>query len=262
MGGENLLLFPSHRPQRQEAENCFGDAEVQQCCRIETFPRHGNRVSVRTVALNSGSPGEAQKLQEFSQRQKAYHEWNLRRRSELLIGRDVLAFTIILGVINFTQRELLHRVRSRIDVDIIGDVGGGRGTGGGKYSSLHEQKAAFPRLIARWAQFENPNELSLLDQVIEQKWRKVMNRLCAALLTSLSMLTSLGIVSAQAYTCEDVRSLTLEQRAYYIKVFNITSAQQERIRHACYGSRFRHAATSGEARTRLWHRDWNVRADE
>jgi len=89
-----------------------------------------------------------------------------------------------------------------------------------------------------------------------------MNRLCAALLTSLGMLTSLGIVSAQAYTCEDVRSLTLEQRAYYIRVFNITSAQQERIRHACYGSRFRHAATSGEARTGLWHRDWNVRADE
>jgi hypothetical protein len=89
-----------------------------------------------------------------------------------------------------------------------------------------------------------------------------MNRRFAALLTLLGLLTSLGIVSAQAYTCEDVRSLTLEQRAYYIRIFSITSAQQERIRHACYGSRFRHATTLGETRTKLWHREWNVRADQ
>lgn len=42
-----------------------------------------------------------------------------------------------------------------------------------------------------------------------------------------------AIAPARALTCTDVRTLTSEQRAYYIKVFNITPAQQERIRHAC-----------------------------
>ena len=44
-----------------------------------------------------------------------------------------------------------------------------------------------------------------------------------------------SVVSAQAYTCADVRALSREQQAHYIKVFNITPAQQERIRQACYG---------------------------
>jgi hypothetical protein len=47
------------------------------------------------------------------------------------------------------------------------------------------------------------------------------------------LLTAAGVVSAQAFTCADVRALSLEQRAYYIKVFNITSAQQDRIRREC-----------------------------
>jgi hypothetical protein len=66
---------------------------------------------------------------------------------------------------------------------------------------------------------------------------------------SAVLLTSLGAVSAQAYTCNDVRSLSSEQRAYYIRVFNITAAQQERIRHACYEPRLRRAATSVEEPT-------------
>jgi hypothetical protein len=41
------------------------------------------------------------------------------------------------------------------------------------------------------------------------------------------------MASAQAYTCTDVRALSAEQQAYYIKAFNITPAQQERIRQAC-----------------------------
>ncbi len=56
---------------------------------------------------------------------------------------------------------------------------------------------------------------------------------------SAVLLMSLGVVSAQAYTCDDVRSLSSEQKAYYIRVFNITSAQQERIRHACNEPRVR-----------------------
>jgi hypothetical protein len=44
-----------------------------------------------------------------------------------------------------------------------------------------------------------------------------------------------GTFSAHAFTCSDVRALSAEQRAYYIKVFNITPAQQDRIRHACTG---------------------------
>jgi hypothetical protein len=73
-----------------------------------------------------------------------------------------------------------------------------------------------------------------------------------------ALLTSAGIVSAQAFTCADVRALSLEQRAYYIKVFNITSAQQDRIRRECskpgaegpshFGHRERDAsATSNDA---------------
>jgi hypothetical protein len=62
--------------------------------------------------------------------------------------------------------------------------------------------------------------------------------------TALS--TGLGIASAQAYTCADVRTLSVEQQAYYIRVFNITPAQQEHIRHACYEPKARQAMTSME----------------
>lgn len=50
-----------------------------------------------------------------------------------------------------------------------------------------------------------------------------------------------SVVSAQAYTCADVRALSREQQMNYIRIFNITAAQQERIRSACYGPRTRHA---------------------
>jgi len=90
-----------------------------------------------------------------------------------------------------------------------------------------------------------------------------MNWHCAALVTSLGILTSSGIVSAQAYTCEDVRGLSLEQRAYYIRVFNITWSQQERIRHACYGSSIRHDTTSGDGRkSHFGHREWDARVEQ
>ena len=46
-----------------------------------------------------------------------------------------------------------------------------------------------------------------------------------------------GVGSAEAYTCADVRALSAEQQAYYIKVFHISQAQQDRIRQACYGSK-------------------------
>jgi hypothetical protein len=57
-------------------------------------------------------------------------------------------------------------------------------------------------------------------------------------------ITLAGLVSAQAYTCADVRALSLEQRAYYIKVFKITTAQQERIRRACNARSVREAEMS------------------
>jgi hypothetical protein len=53
--------------------------------------------------------------------------------------------------------------------------------------------------------------------------------------TILSTLVSLA--SAQAFTCDDVRALSQEQRAYYIKIYNITPAQQNLIRRVCSGSR-------------------------
>ena len=50
----------------------------------------------------------------------------------------------------------------------------------------------------------------------------------------------LSIGSAQAFTCADVRALSTEQQAYYVKLFNITAVQQARIRAACYGRKPRH----------------------
>ena len=73
-----------------------------------------------------------------------------------------------------------------------------------------------------------------------------------------------GIVSAQAYTCADVRALTSEQQAYYIRVFNITPAQQERIRHACYGTKTHHGTSvSVEASTgRSGYEERNARVEQ
>ena len=72
-------------------------------------------------------------------------------------------------------------------------------------------------------------------------------------------LTFASVVSAQAYTCADVRSLSSEQQAYYIRVFNITPAQQERIRAACYGSRSRHVISESDERTHSSHNERDAR---
>jgi hypothetical protein len=78
-----------------------------------------------------------------------------------------------------------------------------------------------------------------------------------------ALLTSSGIMSAQAYTCADVRALSQEQRAYYIKVFNITSSQQERIRRACSEPHMRNAPTSIEASTSQFaHAERDARAGQ
>ena len=56
------------------------------------------------------------------------------------------------------------------------------------------------------------------------------------------MVTALAsVASAQGFTCDDVRALSPDQRAYYIRVYNITPAQQDQIRQRCYGSKARHA---------------------
>ena len=78
-----------------------------------------------------------------------------------------------------------------------------------------------------------------------------------------ALLTPLGLMSAQAYTCDDVRMLSPEQKAYYIRVFNITLVQQERIRHACYDPTTRHAAASAErAVNHFGHRERDARVDQ
>jgi hypothetical protein len=59
-----------------------------------------------------------------------------------------------------------------------------------------------------------------------------------------------GMASAHAYTCTDVRALSAEQQAYYVKVLNITPAQQERIRQTCYGSKPHHSITVSDAANR------------
>jgi len=73
-----------------------------------------------------------------------------------------------------------------------------------------------------------------------------MNWILVAVAT-LTVMASMGFSpAAQAYTCQDVRALSAQQRAYYIRVFNITPAQQERIRHACYDSGANHVAAAGK----------------
>ena len=62
----------------------------------------------------------------------------------------------------------------------------------------------------------------------------------AVLLAILVRSSSVGSAgSSQSFTCADVRALSHEQQAYYIKAYNITPAEQRRIRLACYGARFR-----------------------
>jgi hypothetical protein len=67
------------------------------------------------------------------------------------------------------------------------------------------------------------------------------SRAKAALLLAILVGSSAvcGAGPAQAYTCADVRALSREQQAYYIKAYNIDPAQQRRIRLACYGARSR-----------------------
>jgi hypothetical protein len=62
-------------------------------------------------------------------------------------------------------------------------------------------------------------------------------------------LASLSFSPAHAFTCEDVRALSAEQRAYYIRVFNMTPSLQERIRHACSNATGRQRSTSADDRT-------------
>ena len=50
-----------------------------------------------------------------------------------------------------------------------------------------------------------------------------------------------GVASAEAFTCDQVRALSSEQQAYYIRVYSISAVQQERIRRECYGSKGRHS---------------------
>jgi hypothetical protein len=57
-----------------------------------------------------------------------------------------------------------------------------------------------------------------------------------------------GMASAQAYTCADVRALTPEQQAYYIKVYNISQELQDRIRQACYATKAKHVITVSDER--------------
>jgi hypothetical protein len=61
--------------------------------------------------------------------------------------------------------------------------------------------------------------------------------LLLAILVGSNAVGSTG--SAQAFTCADVRALSHEQRAYYIKAYNISPTEQRRIRLACYGARSR-----------------------
>jgi hypothetical protein len=102
----------------------------------------------------------------------------------------------------------------------------------------------------------NFRQNNALKRSVERK-EGIMKSVLAALLTSL------GLASAQAYTCDDVRTLSSEQKAYYIRVFSITPAQQERIRHACSEPRTHQAATAVDARTsRFGHRERDARADQ
>ena len=63
------------------------------------------------------------------------------------------------------------------------------------------------------------------------------------------VLTFGGMASAQAFTCADVRALSPEQQAYYIKVYSISQELQDRIRQACYGTKAKHVITVSDERS-------------
>jgi hypothetical protein len=67
--------------------------------------------------------------------------------------------------------------------------------------------------------------------------------------------TASFIGPAQSFTCQDVRALSQEQRAYYVKVYNITPAQQDRIRRAC-------SRSSETSSAPVVHRDPGLRASQ
>jgi hypothetical protein len=68
-------------------------------------------------------------------------------------------------------------------------------------------------------------------------YRRAKAAVLLAMLVGSSAVCSTG--SAQAFTCADVRALSRDQQAYYIKAYNITPTEQRRIRFACYGARSR-----------------------
>jgi hypothetical protein len=72
----------------------------------------------------------------------------------------------------------------------------------------------------------------------------------------VALLTSTGVVSAQANTCADVCALSQEKQAYYIRVLNITPAQQDRIRRECY------VPKSEGPTVHFGHRERNARAEQ
>ena len=48
-----------------------------------------------------------------------------------------------------------------------------------------------------------------------------------------------SVSSAQAVTCQDVRDLSAAEQDYWSARLNLTSAQRQQIRAACYGRHFR-----------------------
>ena len=78
-------------------------------------------------------------------------------------------------------------------------------------------------------------------------------------LLSAIALTLIGVGSAQAYTCADVRALSAEQQAYYVRVFHISTAQQERIRQACYGSKAHNVINVSDEKVHSGRRERDTR---
>jgi hypothetical protein len=60
------------------------------------------------------------------------------------------------------------------------------------------------------------------------------------------ILIACGVMPAQAFTCADVRALSRERQAYYVRVFNITPAQQAQIRATCHRGGSRQAISASD----------------
>jgi hypothetical protein len=65
-----------------------------------------------------------------------------------------------------------------------------------------------------------------------KSWAYAMRIL--TLIIAMAAVLTVGLSPVQALTCEDIRSLTKAEQAYWSKRLNLSAAQRHQIRVTCY----------------------------